>query len=951
MRFFITCTEELADVRGAAIEVAERVHREKRGGEPFETVDWSAYVAEQTGGGERGPLVSMKHGDVFLGLVWLRFGAPGAEDPELDGRAAASGTEEDFELAYRSSASSPNVSSFFFRCLRLPEKLADVHGDELARVERFFARFREGKSPGRFGEFHTAGDLEKTLEAYLGEAFAAKPPRGVRAVPAGREARPETLPQFARKMQQGKAYEVSFLALGMVGFADLARDHPDQLEAVETLHRSFKQLVVDTASAYGGEVFSWDAERGEGVLMFWSKKSYDHAIITGLKVLHSLPVFNLDPLQNPLGQNLEVKTAVHDAVIVFQLPIGDISSTDLEYLIELKERHTSPGEICVTKRLLERADARLKARFKGKGRFEREPVYCCRLPSTEQHTLRANLEEVIRRVKTHAAAIKSNLIQPTAKLELPIVDTISAGVDETYACLDRACKLLGTVDNAWSKKFFGELAGLVHVLVREEAELWNVLRHGHVQHRQAPETAARLEAVAQAASSLRSRPAVTLGQSEQGLRARASDEGEAHPPQVVDEEFHRKVQAFLRADPLDYETLLTDFLLNRKTSLVQYLTRGRMDKAHEAFRNRLWESADLLLLDDLYSIRGYQRANDTKLYDVLIHEPVADRRFQVVRQLLREEFRPSEDLVRQRFRQIGIEIDNRDLQTVWRAVVLGHPVVKIRTLAALKMSPFSMWQAIAHPSVPIASVHAIGERVAKSDSEDAKKIFFDCIRSRVVDAVETFRTRDELSAITKLILLLLDFPFLVETGYFERFDDILEKFLQRSGQLNLEVEYFVNLRKRLDSAKRDPDASKSNRPPAGITKLPLTIQRRLAGEKHYLFWFVSHPDPRVATETLRHVSLSNVERVLRSPEINAAVMAKLLHKPELFTRSGPLLAALNNPKCDLNFANRHLASLSRSRGGVDALGKLARNPSANPAVRSAATRLVELQKRQAGRRV
>ena len=131
---------------------------------------------------------------------------------------------------------------------------------------------------------------------------------------------------------------------------------------------------------------------------------------------------------------------------------------------------------------------------------------------------------------------------------------------------------------------------------------------------------------------------------------------------------------------------------------------------------------------------------------MLVHEPVADGRFQVTRQLLREEFRPSEDLVRRRFQQLGIEIENRDLQVVWRAVVIGHPTVKIRTLAALRMSPFSMWQAIAHPSVPIASIHAIGERVAKSEGDDAKKIFFDCVRARVVEAVETFRTRDELAA-------------------------------------------------------------------------------------------------------------------------------------------------------------------------------------------------------------
>ncbi|HEX9736540.1 MAG TPA: hypothetical protein VGG06_31630 [Thermoanaerobaculia bacterium] len=944
MRLFLALTDELGGARAVVEQVVDALNRV--GGVPrFELADWSAWAAEQMGG-ERTPLVRLEPGDVFVGAAWLRFAAPSAEDLEPGTGAPPAGAEEDFELAFRSSASSPGAASLFYRCMELPARLADVSGEQLARVERFFARFQSGRSPGRYGEYASAAELGERLAADLEEArrgfLAARREvtRREAASPVAREVPAESLPEYAKKMQPGKAYEVSFLVVEIAGFADLAGEQ----EAVDALQRSFKQLVLETAASYGGEIFSWDAERGRGVLIFWARRSYDHAIITGLKVIHGLPVFNLDPLQNPLGTPLEIRTAAHDAVIVFRLPTAEIASSDLDFVLALAGQHTGAGELIVTRRLVDRADPRLKARFKSKGRIDGEPIFGCRLPSTEQHALRASLDEVSRRLKAAAAAIKSRLAQPAGELAAAAVEAISAGVDEGYAQLERACRLLGKVDASWSKKFYGDLAGMVHVLVREEDELWMVLRRGYGQHRQSPEIAARLETLVKAASSLRSRPAATLSQAEQRLRAQASDEVAAAAAEPVDEELSKKIHAFLRADPLDYETLLTDMLLHSKTALIHFLTRSREEKTYEAFLNRLWESADLLLIDDLYSIRGHQRAGETKLFDVLVHEPVADGRFQVTRQLLREEFRPAEELVRRRFQQLGLEIENRDLQVVWRAVVVGHPAVKIRTLAALKMSPFSMWQAIAHPSVPIASIHAIGERVTKSEGEDAKKIFFDCVRARVVEAVETFRTRDELAAITKLILLLLDFPFLVETGYFERFDDVLERFLARSGQLNLEVEYFVNLRQRLDKAKRDPDAAKANRPPAGITKLPLTIQRRLAAEKPYLYWFVTHPDPRIATETLRHVTLGNVERVLRAPEINGVVMAQLMKKPELFTRSGPLLAALNNPKCDLGFANRYLNTMSLTRASFSALEKLSRNPSANPAVRSLAARLVAQRK-------
>ena len=51
------------------------------------------------------------------------------------------------------------------------------------------------------------------------------------------------------------------------------------------------------------------------------------------------------------------------------------------------------------------------------------------------------------------------------------------------------------------------------------------------------------------------------------------------------------------------------------------------------------------------------------------------------------------------------------------------------------------------------------------------------------------------------------------------------------------------------------------------------------------------------------------------------------------------MAALNHPKCTQNFASRYLSTMARSRQGQTELKKIANNPSANPAVRSAAKRM------------
>jgi hypothetical protein len=159
--------------------------------------------------------------------------------------------------------------------------------------------------------------------------------------------------------------------------------------------------------------------------------------------------------------------------------------------------------------------------------------------------------------------------------------------------------------------------------------------------------------------------------------------------------------------------------------------------------------------------------------------------------------------------------------------------------------------------------------------------------------------------------------------------------------MGMKVDYFERLRETLEAARKNAGEKGNSKPPAGIKSLPLTIQRRLAGEARYIYWFVTHPDPRIACETLRHIGLVHVERVLRLREINGVVLSTILRKPELFTRQQAVLAALNHPKCSQEFANKYIPTMIRSRQGRTALEKIAQNPSASPVVRSTAKRAID----------
>lgn len=937
MRLFLAIPEDLEAERRVAHQVVDGLNAQSGlpEGDPghIKVVDWHSTAAPLTNLPESVAFrnLDIQEQDLFVGMSWLGFDT---EEKSQAGRPRCS--EREMELAYSYWKSMRRPRAMFLRCLRLPDSLKDIDARRFDRICLFHNRFDSPeKNRFSFREFQTGDDLQQLLEREIRNLASAEAPS--EPVVARSRASLRGTTQFEKKMEPGKAYEVTFVNFEIVDWNDLVRRHEAEKAKLQVLAGALLELVRTTSKDYGGEVFSWSAKGG--LMIFWAKRSYDHAIMSGLKVLHNLPVFNLDPQQNPLGHNVGLRVAAHDAVIVFQLPIEEISSTDINFVISLQEQNTSPDELSITRRLLDRIDERLRPHFQFKDRFEREPIYACRLPSSEKDTASSDLDGHMEKVQRQTSLAMALLQGPTSGLDASAADALSTAVDETYAALQQFCHGFSSVDRSWQQSFFNDLLQGTRKLRDLESSLWNRLRERVGEGGMDSGTVRRLEALAQATSRRRSRPVVMLEKLEERCKVLVQGtEPAPSPEQAAD--MLKQVDRFIKADDLDSETVLTELLMHHKRRFLQYLSQGAAsdNERHQRLTRKLWETADLALLDDLYSIRGHRRADEARIFDVMIQPQVGQARFGVVRILLESDKKPDEMAIGHYFEQFNLRPTPLDLQVVWRCLVLGHPDESIRSFSAMKLSQSSMWQVISHPSIPIASILAIGERMSKTEGEDAKKIFFDCIRSRVEQAVEGFRSKDELSILTKLILQMLSFSFLVETGYFERFDDLLRKFLSRAQSMGMQVDYFEKLRETLEQARQDHGDKGPAKPPAGIKSLPLTIQRRLAGEARYIYWFVTHPDPRIACETLRHIGLMHVERVLRLREINSTVLLTILRKPELFTRQQAILSALNHPKCTQEFANKYMSSMTRSRQGRQALEKIAQNHSASPVVRSTAKR-------------
>lgn len=944
MRLFLAAPHDLADARDAVKRAVAR-HNQQLGLTPRDPrfvvmIDWQRHVASLLDVPRDGRSLApdLASDDLVVGIAWLRF-----DRPESLTKSDAVGCEESaFQLAEQLRAQGA-ARCRFYRCLRLPASLLDIDAAELGAVERFFAQLEADHQAG--SEADASRDTEAlpehgsfaeldALEERIGRDLTTS------ATPLGATAVADA--QGEDTLQPGHAYEVSFLNLGIVeqhGQIGTGTHDDEQLRARA---RGLEELARSAGQSYGGVPIRW--WKNGGTLMFWRDGHRDHAVMTGLKILHSLPIFNLDARQNPSGLSVVLRAAVHDAVVVHQGTPEDIASGDLDLAVEIQESMASPGELAISQRVREQLDVRLKTHFSFKGRHAKEPIYACQLPGARTQVDPTDLENRVEKLTT-ALAMLGKRIAGTAESGGDD-EPLGIAVDRAYGRLNRFCAAYGNLDDSWSPDFLEALDQGATELVKAELRLWHQLRTAVTEA--GPEDAT-LQPIVRAASRRRSRPVIILAKLAQRCRmlARAGAEGEAEATpeearstaDVDRQELATTLAALLRADELDIETVLTDLLLHHKRGLIAYLDTTPANAERDQLCDTLWRAADLVLLDDLYSIRDQRRAGAERLFDTLTGPQVGDPRFRLVRALLARKHEPTEETVATGMANAGSDHE-KDRQVVWRCMVLGHPDATIRSSAAFQLTLYATWQTIAHPRIPLASLYAVGERVNKRESEDAKRIFFDCVRGRLKTSAETFRSQAELEALTRIVLLLLDFRFLVETGYFERFDDILETFLARAKRTGLKVEYFENLRQRLETARHADDGKGATTPPSGLKRLPPTLQRRLAGEARYLFWFVVHPDPRIAGETMRHIGLKNVERVLRLREVNGSVMATLLRRPELFTRQQTLLTALNHPKCGQAFASRHLGSLGRSTQGRKALTSITRNPSANPVVRAGAKRLL-----------
>jgi tetratricopeptide (TPR) repeat protein len=131
----------------------------------LDVVDWRAVVPDM-GRPEQVILDQLNPAewDVFVGVLWHRFGTPPGGRDEEARREYLSGTEEEFKTAYGLWKKHGRPRVMFYRCTRaVPLDALDT--EQLKRVRDFFAQFEAvgGEHPGLSQTFNTIEEFERLL--------------------------------------------------------------------------------------------------------------------------------------------------------------------------------------------------------------------------------------------------------------------------------------------------------------------------------------------------------------------------------------------------------------------------------------------------------------------------------------------------------------------------------------------------------------------------------------------------------------------------------------------------------------------------------------------------------------------------------------------------------------------------------------------------------------------
>jgi len=888
--------------------------------------------------------------DVFVGILWCRFGsATGAADDNT-GQLYKSGTEEEFVRAYKQYREVGWPRMMIYRCQRsLPPY--QVNPGQLALVEQFFDRLSaKGDFPGLWKPFAETTDLERSVRQdftsmlhQLKDNFAGQiesttmPVRRISHM--GQIPNPEApAGTTSPTLIPGQTYELSILSIDICQHSVLVERHPAESKR---LLANFKKFVDRQVTERQGVYIDWTPDGG--LFAFEGVNRADQAVLTGMALVKNVSVFNLDAWQNPLLHqhiSIQIRVAAHDGLVLYEFPTNRISSSVINDVKHLESDFTDTGKFWVLDVLYRGLSSPLADRFSYRTLFKEMKVWSYDGVRSDWPPKDEELEHLVKHTEGISESLKNALI---SNLIVAANNESWQQIEALYSNLNQFLNWFRRIHDHWEETYLESIGKLIQRLLVSEGGFFDTLHGLCASLQKESKTALDINPVFQSVSA-RHADRIKLEQLLRSIRALIEmktvpkSELPAHDVvgkvvtiEMCDVQLLEKIRRLTEADDLEDEVALTDLITTEREGLIRLIVSNKQIDNRKALLQKLWALSDLVLMEE--KIQDAGQPIFRRLFAALMQDSWAGQKFTILKGLLEDQEPAHSGKVDSLLRTVQTaDVEAAfDLQVVWRCLLAAHPNPAVVREAARVLPRDAIWRITAYSKVPVVAVQALAEVFESNASDDERKIFFDCVRPRLLAEITSGAAWQEVGNLIKQFFSMWN--FFIEDHYFNRLEDLLSHYNSRAVKYGVNTEFFKEMMAKIRAIriqKNDP----STQIPKGLESLGLAVQRHLARDGCHIDFFVLHPDDRIALETLPFIRLGNLQGWMYFRKINGKLFREILKRREFFGNSRTILLALNHPKCTPEFAAQYLPRVPATE-----CARIAKNMNANTLIRNRAQQL------------
>ena len=166
-------------------------------------------------------------------------------------------------------------------------------------------------------------------------------------------------------LRDGRTYTIAVMSVDIVGNSVIVRELG--AKKAEKLSYALLGFLQRKLHDYDGRMWNWAGDGG--LFAFAFQGCADRAIMCGVDIQRSLPLFSLSPLM-PVERSMELRIGIDVGPVKFSSDTGRIVSDVINYAAHLEKGGTEPGQVSISERVTDLCDGRLLRLFADAGEFE-----------------------------------------------------------------------------------------------------------------------------------------------------------------------------------------------------------------------------------------------------------------------------------------------------------------------------------------------------------------------------------------------------------------------------------------------------------------------------------------------------------------------------------------------------------------------------------------------------